>query len=164
MAIQSIKGLRNYLYSNSGFTKKTVNSVIKALGYPLNGSQWFRELTAIFSDCSRKGANVGFTGFSYATDTAAFFTENRKDIIAHMVQTAADSGLDILSMVQEFGIFRNSDKPTLSEIGQALWDSKKYPEFSTLYQVFAWYTLEEISHTWYRYLEDNPGYKAQLSA
>ena len=60
MAIHSIQGLRNYLYSNSGFSKKTVNCVIKTLGYPLNGSAWFKEVSALFSDCSKKGANVGF--------------------------------------------------------------------------------------------------------
>ena len=164
MAIHSIQGLRSYLYFNSGFSKKTVNCVIKALGYPLSGSAWFKELSAIFSDCSKKGANVGFTGFSYPNDTATFFMENKQDIICHMVQTAADIGTDIISLVQGFGIFQNTDKPTPSEVGQALWDSKKLPEFSSLYNVFAWYALEEISRTWYRYLEDNQLNSAELSA
>ena len=73
-------------------------------------------------------------------------------------------------MVQEFGIFRYRDiaatggAPTPSEVGKALWDSKKWPELSTLYNVFAWYALEEVSRTWYRYLEENPAYRAELSA
>jgi len=39
MAIRTIQGLRSYLYKYSNFKEKTVNSVIKALGFPLNGSR-----------------------------------------------------------------------------------------------------------------------------
>jgi hypothetical protein len=75
-----------------------------------------------------------------------------------MEQTAAEMGTDIISMVQSFGVFRNSGKPAPSEIGKALWDgSQSYPELASLYNVFAWYALEEVSRTWYRYLEENPG-------
>jgi len=58
-------------------------------------------------------------------------------------------------MVQGFGVFRNSDKPTPSEVGRALWDSgQQWDDLTNLYNVFAWYALEEVSRTWYRYLED----------
>jgi hypothetical protein len=66
-------------------------------------------------------------------------------------------------MVQGFGVFRNSDKPTAGEIGKALWDSgRQWPELTTLYNVFAWYALEEVSRTWYRYLEEHPAHKPEL--
>jgi hypothetical protein len=68
-------------------------------------------------------------------------------------------------MVQGFGVFYNSEKPTPSEIGKALWDTRKtYPDLTSLYNVFSWYALEEVSRTWYRYLEDNPGYIVELAA
>jgi hypothetical protein len=68
-------------------------------------------------------------------------------------------------MVQSFGVFHYSDKPTPSEIGKALWDSRKtHSDLTSLYNVFSWYALEEVSRTWYRYLEENPGYRSELAA
>ena len=165
MAICTIQGLRNYLSSNSGFTEKTVNNVIKSLGYPLYGSRaLLSELSGTLSDCSKHGADAGFSGFSYYSDTVAFFANNKQDIVNHMETTAAELGMDIISMVQGFGVFCHSPKPTVSEVGKALWGNCYSQTLNTLYNVFAWYTLEEISHTWNRYLEDTPALAAKLSA
>ena len=166
MSISSIKGLYRYVKTNSGFSGHTVHSVILSLGYYLWGSKEnFKELSEVLKDCSNHGADSGFSGFIYHSETIPFFTEHRKDIISHMERTAAELGTDIISMVQGFGIFRQSDKPTPSEVGKALWDSGHYwPELDTLYNVFAWYVLEEVSRTWQRYLEDNPALAEKLSA
>jgi hypothetical protein len=166
MSISTIHGLQRYLKRNSAFSGRTINSVIISLGYhPLHGTlEEFKELSGIFKDCSEHGADRGFTGFINSSDTIKFFTKHRPDIINHMEQTAEDLGTDIISMVQNFGIFRNSEKPMPSEVGKALWDkSKRYSELTALYNVFAWYALEEVSRTWYRYLEEN-ALKAELSA
>ncbi len=73
-----------------------------------------------------------------------------------MENTAKEFGTDIFSMVQGFGVFRNTEKPTPDQIGKALWGNfKRKSEYENLYNVFAWYALEEVAHTWYRYLEDN---------
>jgi len=166
MKISNIQALRNFIYKNSGFAETTVNNVIKALGYPLQGSgDTFRELSAEFVNCAEYGADIGISGFIYYSETIPFFKNNRAAIASHIERTAAEFGTDIFSMVQGFGVFRNSDKPAPSEIGKALWDSSQsYPELTSLYNVFAWYALEEVSRTWYRYLEDNPGYRAELAA
>jgi hypothetical protein len=166
MKITSIKALRVYITQNSNFSKNTINNVIRALGYPLTGSgEIFSELSTEFENCAEYGANIGIPGFTYCSDTKAFFKANRQDIVNHMEITATELGTDIISMVQNFGVFRNSEKPTVGEIGKALWgSSQSSPEFTSLYNVFAWYALEEVSNTWYRYLEDNPGYMAELSA
>jgi hypothetical protein len=81
-----------------------------------------------------------------------------------MENFAAELGTDIISMVQGFGVFRNSEKPTSGEVGKALWGNVSSNNDFTLYNVFAWYALEEVSRTWYRYLEDNPAYHAELAA
>jgi len=158
--------MRNFLYKNSSFTETTINNVIKALGYPLNGSGVsFNELSANFESCAEHGADGGFSGFIYYDETIAFFKANREDIVRHMEQTASECGEDIISFIQNFGVFRRSDKPATSEVGRALWDRQKtHPDLTSLYNVFAWYSLEEVSRTWYRYLEDNPAYRAELSA
>jgi len=165
MKITNIKNLREYVYKNSTFPECTINNVIKALGYPLTGSgDTFKELSLELVNCAEYGANIGIPGFTYYNETLSFFKKNRPAIASHIERTADEFGTDIFSMVQNFGVFHNSEKPTPSEIGKALWDSQFWPEFSYLYNVFAWYALEEVSNTWYRYLEDNPAYKAELAA
>ena len=166
MNINNIQALRAYVIQNSGFSKTTINNVISALGFPLKGSnQTFSELSTQFENCAEHGADCGFSGFIYYSDTITFYKKNRRDIVNHMEQTAAELGTDIISMVQGFGVFRNGDKPTPSEVGKALWDSVPYwDELTTLYNVFAWYALEEVSRIWYRYLEENPAVKAELAA
>ena len=164
--ISNIKAMRNYLFENSGFTEKTVNNVIRALGFPLQGSgSVFKNLSSEFENCAEHGANIGFHGFIYYSDTIAFFKANRKDIVNHMENSSVELGTDIISMVQGFGIFRHSEKPSSSEIGKALWGSVYHRyDLTTLYNVFAWYALEEVSRTWYRYLEDNPRVWEKLAA
>jgi hypothetical protein len=82
-----------------------------------------------------------------------------------MESTAAEFGTDIISMVQGFGVFRNSHKPTVDEIGKALWGPiQDEPEFTTLYNVFAWYALEEAARVWFSFLEEHPACRAELSA
>jgi hypothetical protein len=166
MIITSIQKLRVYVSNNSLFPEKLVNNVIEALGYPLKGSgDILKDLSAELVNCAENGADIGISGFIYYSETVSFFTKNRTSIVNHIEHTAEELGMDIFSMVQGFGVFRNSEKPTPTEIGKALWDkSHTYPDLTSLYNVFAWYALEEVSRTWYRYLEDNPGYKAELAA
>jgi hypothetical protein len=167
MRIRNIETLRANLANNSGFSESTINSVTLTLGYPLKGSKIaFNELSTQFENCAEHGADIGIPGFIYYSETLPFFIENREDIVKHMEQTAAELGTDIITMVQNFGIFHNShDKPTPSEVGRALWDSgNQWEDLTNLYNVFAWYTLEEVSHTWYRYLEENPAFRVELSA
>jgi hypothetical protein len=166
MKITTIQNLRGYVSRYSTFPERTVNKVIEALGYPLTGTGGiFKELSTEFVNCAEYGADIGISGFIYYSDTIPFFKSNRTAIASHIERTAEELGTDIFSMVQGFGIFRNSEKPAPSQIGKALWDSSQYhPDLSYLYNVFAWYALEEVSRTWYRYLEDNPGYRAELAA
>jgi len=165
MAITTITGIRKYLAENSGFAEKTVKNVILTLDYPLYGKGvYFKELSATFADCAKHGAQAGFSGFATTRDTIAFFQENRLDIAAHMETTACELGTDIISMVKNFGAFRNSQKPTASQVGKALWCSLHHHELNHLYNLYAWYVLEELSHTWLRYLEENPAQRTKQSA
>jgi len=164
---KSITGLRRYLKENSGFSGKTINSVIFALGFhALHCTQnEIDELTKIFLRCSEYGAHNDNTGFFYFDETISFFKKNRVDIVTQMENTAEEIGTDIISMVQNFTIFCNKEKPTVSQVGRALWDrSKTYNELTELYNVFALYTLEVISNTWAKYIEENQKVKETLAA
>ena len=166
MHINDIETLRAYIARSSYFSETTINNVIRALGFPLEGKgETFYKLSKEFEKCAKHGAEISFSSYMYKYEKISFFRANQQDIENHMEQTAADLGTDIISMVQNFGIFRNADKPTPSEVGKALWDSgPRRPELDTLYIVFTWYALEEVARIWYGYLEDNPAEKEELSA
>jgi len=101
MGITTIKSLCKYLAENSGFSSLTVRNVISSLGYRLSGTKNnFKELSGVFMDCSKHGADSGFCGFSNSCETIKFFKKHRQDIVSHMEQTAAELGSDIISLVQ----------------------------------------------------------------
>jgi hypothetical protein len=164
--IKNIQGLISYVKENSAWQTDTIHHVITALGYRNNGGlESLKNLSTNFEDCAKHGADGGFPGFIYYCDTLAFFRRNRQDIIKNLELMAEELGQDIISMVQGFGVFRYGAPPAVNDIGRALWGTGALKDdLTSLYNVFAWFCLEEISHVWYRYLEDNPAYYAELSA
>jgi hypothetical protein len=164
--ISNVQGLVRYISGNSSWSAVTVCNVVTALGYRSNGGlESLKALSANLADCAKHGADGGFPGFTYYSDTLAFFRHNRKDIIKNLELTVEESGEDIISMIRNFGVFRYGTPPSSSSIAKALWGmGKLQDDLTSLYNVFSWFCLEEISHIWYRYLEDNPAYYAELSA
>ena len=164
--INNVQGLITYVKNNSSWSAATIRNVITALGYnPNGGRESLVGLSGNLEDCAKYGADGGFCGFIYYQETIAFFLHNRKDIVKNLEISANELGEDIIKMVRNFGVFRHSPPPATGEIGKALWDTGKVQDnLTSLYNVFAWFCLEEISHIWYRYLEDNPDYYAELSA
>jgi hypothetical protein len=156
--IKDIQGLITYVEENSAWQTDTIHHVITALGYRSNGGlESLKNLSATLADCAKHGADGGFPGFTYYSDTLAFFRHNRQDIARNLELMAEELGDGIISMIQRFGVFRHETPPTPASIGKALWGTGKLKDdLTSLYNVFAWFCLEEISHVWYRYLEDNP--------
>jgi hypothetical protein len=153
--IKNIQGLIFYVAENSAWQASTIHHVIAALGYRGNGGlESLKSLSATLADCAKHGADGGFPGFTYYSDTIFFFRHNRQDIVKNLELLAGELGKDIISMVQHFGVFRYDRPPSASDIGRALWDTGKLKDDLTgLCNVFAWFCLE-----------DNPAYYAELSA
>jgi hypothetical protein len=164
--ITNVQGLMAYIGNNSAWSTVTIRNVITALGYRSNGGlESLKGLSGSLADCAKHGADGGFPGFIYYCDTLSFFRRNRQDIVKNLELTAEELGEDIISMVQGFGVFRYETPPTPAEVGRALWGAGTLKDdLTSLYNVFAWFALEEISRVWFRYLEDNPAYYAELSA
>jgi len=164
MSITTIKGLYRHIKQNSGFSGRTIHSVILSLGYNLRGKENdFKNLSNVFKNCSKHGADTGITGFSFYTDIAEFFFKHHIDIVSHLEKTAKELDLDVLFMIKDFRLLRHSDF-TLGEIGKALWHLPISADYFEIYPVFVWYALEEISCTWRRYLEEHPALAEKLSA
>jgi hypothetical protein len=160
MPIKSIRGLKSYIKQNSNFSNKIITNIVWALGYnPRHQStvQDFKELSAILEKCSKYGVDINFKEFIFYSKTISFFIGHRKDIASHFEKIALELKTDIVSYIQSIEIFRNTVKPTALDISKALWNNNSYwTELKELYNIFAWYVLEEISRTWNRYLEENP--------
>ena len=167
MCISSIHGMQRYLIKNSGFSGRTINNVILALGYqPLHGTEKdFKELSKFFVECAKNGAQKSFIGFKYSTELFQFFQQNRADIVVRLGQDAIIKCVNICNLVQNFALSRNSRIPLEEKINIALWEkTDTFPELEDVYTVLVWYTLEEISKTWYRHLEENPDFWVKIAA
>jgi len=103
------------------------------------------------TDVANHGANGGFTGFTYWSDTHKFAMANRKLIVELLEETASDMGEDVVKMVSSFGVFRNSglDNEDRKELYKYLGGARC--KQSTVTNVMAWFALEEVA----RYVVDN---------
>jgi hypothetical protein len=96
------------------------------------------------NDVINHGADSGFSGFIYYYDTHKFAMHHRKAICEWLEQSADDLGEDVISMVGNFGVFRNSpmDADDKKDLYKYLGGGK--PEQGTITNVMAWFALEEV--------------------
>ena len=86
---------------NSHLSEKLINSVISQFG----GWETFKELA---EDVTNYGIDGGFSGFIYYADTHKFAMKNRSLIVKQLEEDANSFGEDVISMVSNFGVFRQS--------------------------------------------------------
>jgi hypothetical protein len=164
--IKNVSGFITFISENSSWSPVTVSNVISALGYRKNdGMESLKGLSSNLVDCAKNGANTGFTGFTMYCETVKFFQENRGDIVRNIELSAKIIGRDTVKMVQSFGIYRREKPPAPEQIKRALLDTSKiHDDLTDLYNVFAWFCLEDVSNIWYMYLYNNTSLYAALTA
>jgi len=124
---------------------KLVRAVIKQLG----GG---KEAIETLGDVYRHGADGGFCGFTYYTDTVKFYRRNRSDIVAMAEEMSGDLGMDVIDMIRHFGCFRGRDgfqyttSFETSCIARALYGNVDDPEVPN---ALAWFALEEVARAFY---------------
>ena len=127
------------LIANSSIPATLIRAVVKNM----NGWDSFKESA---QDVVDHGALCGFGNFIYYTDTVAFTAKNRKAIAELAAQQAADFGdSSEIEMILGFNCLQHDDL-TSSDIARALYgrladEDKK----TTIYNVLAWYALEEAA-------------------
>jgi hypothetical protein len=130
------------LIANSSIPATLIRAVVK----DMNGWDSFK---GDAQDVVDHGAACGFGNFIYYTDTIAFTAKNRKTIAELAAQQAADFGdSSEIEMILGFNQLKHDDL-TSSDIARALYgrltdDDKK----TTIYNVLAWYALEEVSRAY----------------
>lgn len=134
------KTFKNFVSENEYLTK-LAKAVYKQIG--ADNDEDFFDVMDNVAKCSC-GAAGGFSGFVYYTETTEFWRQN-KTIIKENMKELADSCGDgsVIEMVMNFNGVKGYF--TEDEVGRALYGNYD-PELTQLYNVFAWYALEEVAN------------------
>lgn len=96
------------------------------------------------------GADSGWSGFTYYSETCAFYRAHKAEIIARAEEDAKELGEDMLSMIGNFGCLSSGQYPNRkpdyapTEIAEALY-SGRGESAGLIRNAMAWYALEEIA-------------------
>ena len=124
-------------------------SLIRAVSRQMGDWESF---TNYAEDIQNHGADGGFGGFIYYSDTLPFFRRNRKAILEMAEQMADDCGdSGMLAMIAGFNCLRHY-KFSQDDIAKALYTSKG-DDVTTIQNVMAWFALEEVARSYCDCLE-----------
>lgn len=126
-----MKTIKQVTTDNPTF-KTLINAVVSNIG---------KESIA---DVNSHGIDGGFNGFIYYTDTHKFAIKHQKQIVQLLEESAEQLGEDVVAMVGNFGVFRNSkmDADDKKDLYKYLAGVK--PEQGTITNVMAWFAAEEV--------------------
>jgi hypothetical protein len=113
--------------------KTLINGVINALGG-----------TELVMDVVNHGADAGYPGFTYYSDTHKFAMRYRKLIVKMLVDQAQDFDQEVVEMVSGFGAFRKSPMDNVDRMELYKYIGGGRCEQSTITNLMAWYALEEV--------------------
>lgn len=94
-------------------------------------------------DVARHSADAGWAGFTYYTDTLAFYKAHKADILKLAEDIASDFGQDMLAMIAGFGCLKR-DGLSATEIAEALFSGRGECA-TTVRNAMAWFALEETA-------------------
>lgn len=97
------------------------------------------------------GAAGGFCGFVYYSQTCTFWRKNRKAITNCMKALADSLGENLLGLVCGFNGLKDYEQ---DEIGRALYGNYN-EDLMQIYNVFAWFALEEVAHRYSDWVYEN---------
>ena len=116
-----------------------IRSTIRQFG----GFEAFKESAV---DVVNHGISGGFHGFTYYTDTVAFFKRNRRHILTILENDAECFGQGLLEMIQGFRCLGQAY--SLDEIARAIY-SGKGGEVAQIYNCLSWYAGETVCQLYY---------------
>jgi hypothetical protein len=77
--VKNVSGLITFISENTAWSPVTVSNVVNTLGYRKNsGLKSLKKLSQTLTDCAKYGADCGFSGFIYYSDTIKFFKKTAK--------------------------------------------------------------------------------------
>ena len=122
----------------SNLPEDLIRQVVRQIG----GWDSFKEHAR---DVSMYGANCGFAGFIYYTDTCRFYAVNRDAILEAVRSMCDDFGTEEpIQFVRSFNCLKDA---TESEVGLTLYGSKKQHD-TQVANALAWFALEEVARSY----------------
>lgn len=112
------------------------------------------ELFGVLRDVYNHGANTGWHGFTYYTDTVDFVKRNRPAIMGLVRDWAEETGQDPVDFIMSFNCFRHAkadgDEMPLREAAGRFVYGGHYREDDkcdslAIYNALAWFALEETA-------------------
>jgi hypothetical protein len=95
-------------------------------------------------DAANHGADSGFPGFTYYSDTCQFFTDNKTEIIGLVKEMASEMDETPMDMVLGFRCLDKDDPDTVDEAGRALYGTPLEDDTQVV-NALAWFALEEVA-------------------
>lgn len=114
-------------------------AVIEQLGYTVEDFGQNEDLTHTLEDISNYGSDGGFDGFTYHTDTVAFYDKNKADILTALHEDADSFGQSVWEMVSYFNCMRN-----LGPI-QDSFEIDGHENETHIKNCLAWYAAEKVA-------------------
>lgn len=102
------------------------------------------------ADVARHGADAGWSGFTYYSETCQFYKAHKAEIIELAKQTADDLGESMIGMIRNFACLTSGQYPnrkpdyTEDEIAEALYSGRGECA-DVIRNAMAWFALEEIA-------------------
>ena len=112
------------------------------------------ELDSTMSDIRNHGADGGFSGFIYYSETCKFARENMAEIYRHAKNQAAELGIDPLEMIAGFNCLHGVSAITVGKVmcdGYGSIDGATRDAETSILNALAWYALEEAAQYWEHY-------------
>ena len=101
------------------------------------------ELRSVLSDVSKYGADSGFGGFTYYSDTVRFASRYFALIMAELRESAADMGATVTEMVAGFQCLKGEDRLDIEAVLQGDRDNNSC---TAVMNALAWYALEHVAN------------------
>lgn len=104
-------------------------------------------------DAGEHGADASWPGFTYYSDTVAFFKKNRADILELVNEMASDLGENPVDMVARFNclggrVAKLAGSARIAEyypsVSRCLYGGRLTDEDTNVANALAWFALEEI--------------------
>lgn len=98
------------------------------------------------ADVARHGADAGWSGFTYYSETCQFYKAHKADILSLAGEMANELGEDMISMVAGFRCLGNNGKPDYSqtEIAEAIYSGRGECA-DVIRNAMSWFALEEVA-------------------
>jgi len=97
-------------------------------------------------DVANYGANGGWNGFIYYSDTVKFFDDNKALIMESLKELASELDEGLLEMISKFRCLDN--EYSIDEIAEVIYTDSEEGERS-IKNALSWYALEEVAHQLY---------------